>query len=115
MKLSRILMLVTALLIMSAVHAQFRAPKDRTPKWVSDKGYWQIETNIKTPRNNIIYFYTNENVLIYKERLDNVILRLEKYSVKMRLRKALDAALTAWNKSRKYQDDQQLVSMMLRK
>ncbi|WP_410971329.1 hypothetical protein, partial [Salmonella sp. SAL04269] len=34
-----------------------------TPKWVSEKGYWIIESNIKTPETSIVYFYTNDNTL----------------------------------------------------
>lgn len=105
-------LLAVAVLISFEALSQFRAPKDRTPKWISNKGFWQIESNIQTPKKNVVYFYNNEKVLIYRERLDNVSLRLEKYRVKMRLKKALEAAIVAWNKDHIYQSDQQLVSLM---
>lgn len=38
-----------------------------TPKWVSEKGYWFAESNIHTLKVNTIYFYNNNNVLVYKE------------------------------------------------
>lgn len=88
--------------------------KTKTPRWVSDKGFWQIESNINTPLKNIVYFYNKENILVYKEHLDGVVLNLNKRSTKMRLKKALETAILAWNKARVLQNDQQLISMLFK-
>ncbi len=41
-----------------------------TPKCVSEKGYWVAESNIHTPKVNTIYFYNNDNVMVYKENVN---------------------------------------------
>jgi hypothetical protein len=78
-------------LFVSAAYAQsdssFIAP------WVSDKGYWVLESNIHDPMNNIIRFYNNENVLVYTEHLSGVKLDTNKKKVKMKLKKALEKTL----------------------
>ena len=89
--------------------------RTKNPKWVSDKGFWQIETNIHTPYKNIISFYNNDNVMIYKENLDGVILDLRKNRVKMRLRKALESAVLSWQKNQVMQKDMQLSTMLFKK
>lgn len=101
------------LIVSSGLFAQ--ASKTKTPKWISDKGFWQIESNIHSPHKSIVYFYNTENVLVYKEHLDGVILNLSKRGVKMRLKKALETAILAWNKDRVIQNDRQLISMLFRK
>ena len=86
-----------------------------TPKWVSDNGYWIVETNINTPKNNTIYFYNNDHVLIYKEKLDGVVLKVKKRSVKMNLKKVLDQSITAYNERQKASEDQMLVANIINK
>jgi hypothetical protein len=87
----------------------------KNPKWISDKGFWQIESNVQTPDRNIVYFYTHENVLIYREHLNGVVLNLNKRSVRMRLKKALESAVQARNNNQGPQNDQQLISMLFQK
>ena len=111
------LILTTALLILtsSAMFAQERYKKAKAPRWVSEKGFWQIESNIHTPQNNIVYFYNNENVLVYKENVDGVVFDLQKKSVKMRLKRALEAAIVAWNRDPVHQNDQHWITMLFKK
>ena len=67
-----------------------------SPGWVSDKGFWVVESNIEKPNDHIIRFYTNDNVLVYKETLIGVKLNIERRKVKMKLKKALDETIVAW-------------------
>jgi hypothetical protein len=69
-----------------------------TPDWVSDKGYWVIETNKHTPLDHILWFYNNENTLVYKETLHGVRLNPDKRRVKMKLKKAVEAVIIVWEK-----------------
>ena len=87
----------------------------KEPRWISDKGFWQVETNIRTPYKSIIYFYNNEKRMIYKENVEGVILDLSKKRVKIRLRKALESAVLTWNKNHVTQRDGQLISMLFKK
>ena len=63
---------------------QERRPK--FPRWVSEKGYWVVESNINSPLNHIVRFYNNDNELLYKETLAGVKLNPDKRKVKMKLK-----------------------------
>lgn len=89
--------------------------KNKLPGWLSDKGFWQIESNIHSPDHSIVYFYTNEHVLVYKEHLQGLILDLTQKRTKMRLKKALEGALTARAKNCDFKYDQQLISKLFKK
>src|SRR5688572_15657471 len=111
MKAKLILAAAFLALMSTIVVAQQQYKKVKAPRWVSEKGFWQIESNIHTPKNNIVYFYTNDNVLIYKENVNGVILDLQKKRVKMRLKRALETAIQAWNRDRLFRNDQQRITM----
>ena len=68
-----------------------------TPKWVSPNGYWVVESNNKTPLSSIIYFYNNDNQVIYKEKLEGIRINIKKRKTLMGLRKILEASVVAWN------------------
>lgn len=94
-------LILFAVVFLSApdTYAQFRIREAKTPKWISEKGFWQIQSNVQTPAKNIIYFYNNDKLLIYKESLNGVILDLKKRRIKMRLKRILETAVVAWEKS----------------
>lgn len=100
-----------------SVFAQTEEDQTKTPvpKWVSDNGYWVVETNVKTPKINTIYFYNNDNVMLYKEKVEGVVIKLKKRSVKMNLKKVLDQSITAYNEKQKASEDQMLVANIIRK
>lgn len=77
--------------------------KDRRPKfpsWVSDKGYWVVESNINSPLNHIVRFYNNDNELLYRENLTGVKLDPEKRKVKMKLKKVLESTVLTLEKKK---------------
>ena len=110
------LILATVLLIImsSGMFAQERYKKAKAPRWVSEKGFWQIESSIHTPERNIVYFYNNESVLVYKENVNGVVFDLQKKSVKMRLKRALEAVIVASNRDTVHQNDQQWITKLLK-
>ncbi|HEY4150804.1 MAG TPA: hypothetical protein VGM41_17820 [Chitinophagaceae bacterium] len=67
-----------------------------TPRWVSSKGYWVVESNPSNPKHACVYFYTNVNVLVYKETIDGVPLALNKTRTKMQLKKVLESLISSW-------------------
>ena len=95
-------MILAALILLSAgLFAQLNTVKKqkgkpKVPAWVSETGYWVVETNISSPKNHVISFYTNDNILMYKETLKDVKLNPEKRAVKMKLKKALETSVVAW-------------------
>ena len=86
-------------LLTFAATAQHKPASTAAP-WVSELGYWVLETNLHTPRHHIVRFYNNENLLVYTETLDGVKLNPCKRKVKMKLKKALETSLLSWQKTR---------------
>jgi hypothetical protein len=87
--------------------------KPHTPRWVSDKGYWVVESNIHTPLDHIIRFYTNDNLLIYKETLSGVKLNPDKRKVKMKLKKVLESAVLVWEHKKVPEENKNYVIAIL--
>ena len=86
-----------------------------TPKWVSDKGYWVIESNVKTPKNSVIYFYNNDNELVYKEKLDGIRINWKKKRVLMHLKTVLEQSIASWNTQHFFKQNEMLVAGALGK
>lgn len=110
----------TAILLVSLSTTSFAqeqpaSKKQNSPRWVSDKGYWVVESNIKTPRTNTIYFYTTDNVLVYKENVEGMKIRLNRTKVLMRLKNVLDQSVTAWQEQHISKENQMLVAIALKK
>jgi len=87
--------------------------KPKFPRWVSDKGYWVVESNINFPRNHIIRFYNADNVLVYKETLAGVKLDPERTKIKMKLKKVLESSVVTWEKVKKSNEEMALVKSVL--
>ena len=85
----------------------------KPPRWVSDKGYWVVESNIHQPLENIVSFYTTDDILIYKEIVSGKKLDTRKTSIKMKLKKALEASVTAWQQQKQPDSNQALVKAFL--
>jgi len=90
---------------------EISAPK--FPRWVSDKGYWVVESNINFPMNHIIRFYNADNVLVYKETLSGVKLNPERTKIKMKLKKVLESSVVTWQKVKKGNEEMALVKSVL--
>ena len=65
--------------------------------WVPDNGYWVVESNIHTPKHSTVYFYNLSNVLVYKEEVNGVKLKLNKKRTLQNLNTVLQQSLAAWN------------------
>lgn len=104
---------VSAIILMSqsTVFAQDEAIDNATsapatPRWVSEKGYWIIESNIHVPKQYTVRFYNNEQVMIYKEEVKGVNLNVEKRKVKMHLKRVLETAVTAWTRQQQVKENE---------
>lgn len=69
--------------------------RSKFPGWVSEKGYWVIEGNIKSPLDHVVRFYDNDNNMVYKETFTGIKMNPEKRKVKMKLKKILESAILA--------------------
>jgi hypothetical protein len=110
---------ILVLLFLSVSNSGFAQEEEqsmpqRTPRWISEKGYWVVESNVKTPFHSIIHFYNNDNVLVYREKVDGVKINLNRTRTKMRLKKILDQSIVAWEKNRVVREDEQWVARALR-
>jgi hypothetical protein len=92
-----------------AATAQENEIKASHPKWISDKGYWVVESNIKTPETSTVYFYNNQNDLLYKERVDGVTLNIKKRKTLIMLKQVLDKSLSQTEVAKNERKDEQLV------
>jgi hypothetical protein len=91
------ILVCTSALTAFSMNCSAQEEKEFTPKWVSPNGYWVVESNNKTPLSSIVYFYNNDNQVIYKEKLDGVRINIKKRKTLMGLRKILEASVVAWN------------------
>ncbi len=90
-------------------------PTPSVPGWVSDKGYWQVESNIHSPWNSTISFFNNDGIMVYKETLTNVPLNLQRKRTLRLLKKILDRSVTAWESGRAAPATAMLVTRSLRR
>lgn len=86
-----------------------------TPRWVSAKGYWIVESNIRDPRHSLVYFYTNDDILVHKETIDGVKLSVKRDRTKMKLKKALEIVVNAWAAGHPYDSTGNAVAALLTK
>jgi hypothetical protein len=57
------------------------------------KGTWVVESNVMSPKIQVIKFYNSRQELIYQEEVKNKRIRIEKERVRKSLDKALNYAL----------------------
>src|SRR5215208_5253759 len=87
-----------------------QAQKTKVPAWISDRGYWQIESNIKTPKTSTIYFFNNNHEIVYQEKIEGMKINVKKRKTLMRLKQVLDQAVVAWERGQKTSDTVLLVT-----
>ena len=87
--------------------------KPKFPPWVSDKGYWVIESNMSSPKDHVISFYNTENLLVYKETLTNISFNPDKRKVRMKLKKILETSVVAWQIKKRVGEKMALVKSVL--
>jgi hypothetical protein len=92
------------------------AQKENTssPAWVSEKGYWVVESNENTPLQHTVRFYTNNNILVYTENISGFKLNADKRKVKMKLKQVLENSVTAWQQTNHPEINRDYVAAMLK-
>jgi hypothetical protein len=112
MKKKLIITGIIGLLIQSVVFAQGKS--NVSPEWVSEKGWWMVEGNIHSPKQHTVYFYNNEGVLVYKEKLEGIRLKPNKRATQMRLKKVLETSVQAWEQQHQAKENESLVVNILK-
>lgn len=86
----------------------------KKPAWVPDNGYWVVESNIHTPKNSTLYFYNLDNVLVYKETIRGIKIKLQKKRVLKNLKNVLEQSLAAWEARHVAGENKMLVALALK-
>jgi tRNA pseudouridine-54 N-methylase len=68
-----------------------------------------VETATRSPKQQTVYFYNLNGVLVYKEKLEGIRLNPEKRKTQMHLKQALEATVVAREQERKVRDSGSLV------
>ena len=95
--------------------AQEQTTPLETPRFVSEKGYWVIKSNVKQPKEAVVYFYNLQNDLVYEEEVKNVALNIKRTKVKMRLKRALEQAIATHERGELAAKDDKIVAAIFRK
>jgi len=82
--------------------------------WVSEKGYWMLESDLHTPLKHIIRFYNNDNILVHTENLVGVKLNINKRNVKIKLKKALEETLILCEQHKRPDDIRNYITGILK-
>jgi hypothetical protein len=108
-------LLVTLLLGLGIQAAIFAQNKPRNaPEWVSEKGWWVVESNIHAPKQHIVYFYNNDGVLVYKEKIEGLRINPSKKITRIQLKQVLETTVLAWEKQHRLKENEALVVNSLR-
>ena len=95
--------------------AQEETTPRKTPRFVSEKGYWVIKSNVKQPKEVVVFFYNLQHELVYEEELKNVTLNINRTKVKMRLKRALEQAIATHERGELAAKDDKIVAAIFRK
>jgi len=88
--------------------------KETTAADTVSKGYWVIENNRREPDHAIIYFYTEEGTLIYKETVHGIRLKISR-NLKQRLDTALGKVVEAHEKNQPLENEREIVLAIIGK
>lgn len=83
-------------------------------RWVSEKGYWVMESNIHTSKTCTFYFYNNDNLLVYTEKVEGGQVNIKKRATLKKLKKVLDNSLLARQDMLKEKEEGSLVRNILK-
>jgi hypothetical protein len=72
--------------------------------------YWVVVSNVKTPKESVVYFYTTNHQVMYKESIEGRKMNINRKKVRTRLNEALAEVTTAWNKDWQAKENQYLVA-----
>ena len=61
------------------------------------EGYWVVESNVKTPKTATVWFYTPENILVFRQSFEGKKLKVTRPKTVKQLNAVLHQYITAWN------------------
>lgn len=109
-QLKKLVIVPFTFFLISTVSAQQKKIKETN----SPAGFWVIESNVATPLDHVIFFYTTNEELVYTETLKGVKLKLRKRKTIDRLNNVLATSILAWQKNKLPEKNKELVSVKLK-
>lgn len=106
---------VLTILFVFIVAGAYSQKNGKKTNWVSEKGFWMVESNVKTPRSSTIYFFNNDKVLVYKEKVEGVRVKINRPRVRMSLKKILEVSVVAWEQHPVSRENSLLVAAALKR
>jgi hypothetical protein len=91
------LQLIIILFFCSSASAQIRTPMPAP--------YWVIESNVKTPRHAVVYFYSTSHQVMYKETIDGKKLNINRPRIRRLLNRSLKEVTLAWKTDKQMKAD----------
>ena len=96
--------------IMDGAAIETSVKKDSpTTKWVSDKGFWVMKSNLHIKNNCTLYFYNNEKRLVYTEFIEGDVINMESMKARKKLKKVLEQVVSDFEKSKTATENKGLV------
>lgn len=86
-------MIFLVLLLLGLLLTAGSASAQRAPKWVPVKGYWVVEDNVHEPGRAVVFFYNQQNQLVYQETVARRI-NLDRTRTLVRLNRTLEEAVS---------------------
>jgi len=79
------------------------------------KGFWVVESNIHVPGKCVVYFYNDQQQLIYQENVENKKINVSRKKTQKQLNGILDKALASYAAKQAASTDMAWVSTAIRK
>jgi len=67
--------------------------------------YWVIESNVKTPKHSVVYFYSTDHKVMYKETIDGKKLNIDRPRIRRLLNRSLKVVTLAWQADKQMKAD----------
>lgn len=89
--------LILILFFCASAYAQDRIPMPEP--------YWVIESNVKTPKHSVVFFYSTNHDVMYKETIDGKKLNINRPRIRRLLNRSLKEVTLAWKTDKQMKAD----------
>jgi hypothetical protein len=98
------------LMVMVSFSAQ---GQKRKQAYMPEEGYWVVESNTSSLKKSTVYFYTSDDILIYKENVEGKKINIRKKKTVFQLNQVLRQSIIAWNREQVVRENNMLVKNRL--
>jgi hypothetical protein len=98
-----------ALTFTSSLQAQTNSKNTTETK----TGFWVVESNIRSPKNSVVYFYNEDKKLVYKESVTGRRININRKKTRKQLNTVLEQSLLSWEREKTMKENQQWLAAKL--